>query len=88
MLSRTKLYLRGERGDLPQSYVFVADIISLKQKASEIRFFVSSSRVIGYSALIKGERKHIASLVKDLLKRRKLRKRFWVNEWYDPEYEA
>ena len=86
VLSEHKLYLRGPEGDIAPTYVPLEKIEKVRKTRQGVEVYVRPSLVERYTALFRGERKHLASLLKDLVARRGLRKRgFWANEWVEEE---
>ena len=86
ILGQHKLYLRDANGDLAQTYVPLEKIERVQKTGSHIEVHVRPSTSYRYVALFKGEKKHLSSLVRDIVKRRGLKKQFLKNVWVESEY--
>ena len=81
VLGEHKLFLRDASGDLAQTYVPVEKIERIRKTNLGLEVTVRPSIYFRYTALIKGDRQHISELVKDIVRRRGLKRRFLKNEW-------
>ena len=86
VLGEHKFYLRGASGDLVQTYVPLEKIERIKRTWSGLELHVRPTMVSSYRALIKGQARHLRELLKDLVARRGLRKRFLFPEWSDQDF--
>ena len=85
ILGDHKLYLRNSDGDLAQSYIPIEKIERIKKIRSGIEVHTRPSLYYRYVAVFTGDRKHLSSLVKDIVKRRGLKKKFLKSEWVETE---
>ncbi len=83
ILGEYKLYLRGSRGDLAQTYVPLDKIEKIRRRGKLIEFHVRPSISFQYVAVIQGEKKHLSELLKDIVQRRGLKKKFLCDEWVE-----
>lgn len=81
MLSEHKLYLKSETGDLTQTYIPLEKIKSVKLTHLGLEIAVYPSVSFQYICLIRGQRKNIRELVKDLVDRRQLKKHWFFPHW-------
>ena len=86
ILGEHKLYLRNADGDLAQSYVPLEKIERIRKTKSGVEVHVRPSTYFRYIALFNGEKKLLSDLVRDIAKRRGLKKQFLKNEWVESEY--
>jgi len=86
ILGEHKLYLKDASGDLAQTYVPLEKIERIRKIKSGIEVHVRPSTYFRYMALLHGEKKHLSSLVRDIVQRRGLKKQFLKNEWVESEY--
>jgi len=86
ILSKHKLYLRNADGDLARTYVPLEKIERIRKTRSGVEIHVRPSTYFRYIALLKGEKKHLSSLVHDIVQRRGLKKKFLKKEWVESEY--
>ena len=82
ILSEHKLYLKGPQGDLATTYIPLEKIVKIKKIYGGLSIFVRTALTVSYNAELRGG-KHINSLLKDLVQRRGLIKRFLRPEWVD-----
>ncbi len=82
ILGEHKLYLKGPQGDLAATYIPLEKIVKIQKKVGGFAVFVRTTLTVSYTAVLKGG-KHINSLLKDLVQRRGLKKRFLRREWVD-----
>ena len=83
VLSEHKLYLRSKNGDFTQTYIPLERIERIKSTFAGVIVFVRPSILEYYHVLLKGQRKLLSDLVKDLVQYRGLKKRVFVREWFD-----
>ncbi len=81
VLSRYKLFCKGEAGDFPQTYIPLEKIASMKLKRGMIELFVRPSAVIHYTAVFKGEPANCKKLSLTLAMRLNMRKKFFRDQW-------
>jgi len=86
ILSEHKLYLKGADGDLAQTYIPLEKIERLRKMRQGVEIYVRPSISSRYVASLKGENKYLSELIRDLVQRRGLKKRFLRNEWIESEY--
>lgn len=86
ILGKHKLYLKDTDGDLAQTYVPLEKIERIQKTGSHIEVHVRQSTYFRYVALFEGEKKHLSSLVRDIVQRRGLKKQFLKNVWIEGEY--
>lgn len=82
-LGEHKLYLKGAQGDLAQTYIPLEKIEKLRKTKLGVEVYVRPSLYFRYMVLLKGEKKYLSELVRDLVKRRGLKKQFLKNEWIE-----
>jgi len=83
ILSEHKLYLRGPEGDLAQTYIPLEKIEKVKKNLQGLEIQVRPSLTFRYTTILKGENKHLLELIKDIVQRRGLKKKFLKNEWIE-----
>lgn len=91
ILGEHRLYLKGPQGDLTQTYIPLEKIERIKRvsvrpvlkNVAGLDIHVRPSLLIKYVVCLKGEKKYIADLIRDLVSRRGLKKKFLKNEWFD-----
>lgn len=81
ILSDYKLFLKGEQGDLTSTYVPLDKIERIRKVTGGVEIYVRPSLAYRFVSVIKGSNKNIGELIKDLVKKRQLKKRFLLNEW-------
>lgn len=81
ILSEHKLFIKGPKGDLAQTYIPVEKIIKIKKVFGGMGVYVRPSLTIYYKAFLKGRHQLMGSLVDDIVKRRGFKKRFLKKEW-------
>lgn len=86
ILGEHKLYLRNTDGDLAQSYIPLEKIERIRKTGSGVEVHVRQSTYFRYMALLNGEKKLLSDLVRDIAKRRGLKKQFLKNEWVEGKY--
>jgi hypothetical protein len=86
ILSEHKLYLKDKSGDLAQTYIPLEKIERIRQARQGIEIHVRPTLYFRFVALIKGEKKYILELIKDIVQRRGLKKQFLKNEWVESEH--
>jgi hypothetical protein len=87
ILSDHKLYLKDDKGeDIAQTYIPLEKISWIKKVPSGIGVGVNSTVTIRYAAVFKGDRKKIAELLKEIIARRGLKKKFLRSEWFEEAY--
>jgi len=85
ILGEHKLYLKDANGDLAQTYIPIEKIERIRKTRSGVEVHTRPSLYYRYMAVLTGERKHLSNLVKDIVKRRGLKKQFLRNEWVETE---
>jgi len=85
ILSEHRLYLKGSEGDLAQTYIPLEKIKKIRRTFTGLEIYVYPSLIESYVALIKGGKKNLSALLKDLTEQRGLKKRFLGYEWIDDE---
>ncbi len=84
VLSQHRLFLRGENGDIPQTYVPLEKIYKVRRFwARGLALYVRPSQMTEYVVRITGERSLERDLVKDLIQRRGLKRKLLGREWID-----
>ncbi|MCD4780484.1 MAG: hypothetical protein K8S27_08060 [Candidatus Omnitrophica bacterium] len=83
ILGEHKLYLRDQNGDLASTYIPLEKINRLKLNKDELILYVSPMISHQYVVHLKGARKSIEELTRDLVGRRGLKKKFWIKEWFE-----
>ena len=86
ILGEHKLYLKDSNGDLAQTYVPLEKIERIQKTKLHVEVHVRPSTYYRYVALFKGEKKHLSSLVHDIVQRRGLKKQFLKKVWIESEY--
>lgn len=86
ILGEHKLYLKDTAGDLAQTYIPLEKIERIRKTGAGIEILTRPSIYFRYSALLKGQKKHLSDLVRDIVRRRGLKKQFLKNEWIEREY--
>ncbi len=86
ILGDHKLYLKDANGDLAQTYVPLEKIERIRKTRAGVEVHVRPSTSFRYIAVLNGEKKLLSGLVRDIAKRRGLKKRFLKNEWVESEY--
>ena len=85
ILGEHKLYLKDENGDLAQTYIPLEKIERIEKIGGGMKVFVRPSLYFRYTALFQGEKKYVKDLVKDIVSRRGLKKKFLKNEWTESD---
>ncbi len=91
ILGEHRLYLKGPQDDLTQTYMPLEKIEKIKRVSSGfalsrvagVEVHVRPSILVRYVVLLKGERTHLSDLIKDIVTRRGLKKKFLKKEWFD-----
>ena len=86
ILGEHKLYLKDANGDLAQTYVPLEKIERIEKLRLDVKVYVRPSTYFRYIALFKGEKRHLTSLVRDIIQRRGFKKQFLRNVWVEREY--
>ena len=86
ILGEHKLYLKDTSGDLAQSYVPLEKIERIRKTKLGVEVHVRPSTYFRYMALLKGDKRQLSELSKDIVKRRGLKKLCLKNEWIESEY--
>ncbi len=81
ILGETKLYLKNIQGDLPQSFIALEKIVSLKKVKEGILINIRLSLNNSYQAAIIANRSNLRYLLEELVKRLGLKKKFLQSEW-------
>ena len=77
------MFLRAQQGDLPETFIPLDKIARLKKIGPGIEIDIHASFTLRYKAKIVAEKKDINDLVQEIVRRRKLKKKFLINEWGD-----
>ena len=85
ILSEHKLYLKDKNGDLAQTYIPLEKIERIRNVRQGMEVYVRPTLYFRFAALIKGEKKYLSELTKDLVQRRGLKKQFLKKEWIESE---
>jgi len=85
LLSDHKLFLKGPQGDITATYMPLEKIERMRQGFRGVEIFVRPSQFLSYRVLLRGKRKYLAELIRDLVKRRRFVRRWFRNEWVDRE---
>ena len=80
-----KLYIKGER-EYPETYVPLEKIEAVRIKGNRMEIKVTPSMITAYIAVIEGKNKELKRLIKDLVLRLGLRKKFLKAEWVGEPY--
>ncbi len=83
VLNDHRLFLQGPDGDLAATYIPMEKVVRVRRTLRGLKVYVRASMVKTYQVLIKGQRRHLGELVRDLVKKRYLTKKFIWPEWYD-----
>lgn len=83
ILGEHKLYLKSAQGDLTSTYIPMEKIELLKQTARGIELHVRPTISHRYAAVIEGEKSSLSELVREIVDRRGLKKRFLRKEWVE-----
>ena len=81
ILGDHKLYLKSKAGEFTQTFIALDRIVLIKKNKNGLTIHIRPTPVYYYNALIIGEKKYLAELVKDIVKRLKMKKKFFKNEW-------
>ena len=85
ILSEHKLYLKDKNGDLAQTYIPIEKIERVRKTRQGIEIHARPTIYFRFAALIKGEKKYLFELTRDLVQRRGLKKQFLKSEWVESE---
>ncbi len=85
ILGDHKLFLKSKDGDLPSSYIPLEKIREVKKITSGFELFVKQTISHSYRAMIRGEAALIKELLKEIVTRRGLTKKFLQQVWFDTE---
>lgn len=83
ILGEHKLYLKGPQGELPLTFIPLEKIVRMRRTLAGLEFYVRASMLESYAVLIKGQRRLLSELIKELSARRGLKKQFLRAEWVD-----
>ncbi|HSA31146.1 MAG TPA: hypothetical protein P5160_05005 [Candidatus Omnitrophota bacterium] len=87
VLGQHKLFLKGEAGEVPQTYIPLERIYKIRRLWPQgLEIHVRPSQMTEYAARIRVERPLEKDLLKDLARRRNLKRRFLRAEWFDPNF--
>ncbi len=86
VLTAHKLYLKNQNGEITATFVPLEKIVKVRFFWGKITISVRPSHFMEFQAQLKGKPKRILSLLRDLVKQRKLQKRFFGLEWHDPDF--
>jgi len=85
ILSRHKLYLRNEQGDLSLTFIPLEKIYKVRFFWNRLEVLVRPSSFTQFTAVITGERREMKGLVRDLAGRRGFSRKKFGLEWVDPD---
>lgn len=88
ILSAHKLYLKGDKGDIPDTFIPLEKIYRIRILLGTLTVYVRPSTFMQFTAQFKGSIRHMRLLKKDLVDRRQLRKRKFGLEFFDPEEDV
>ena len=80
-----KLYIKGEE-DYPETYIPLEKIEAIRIKRNRMEIKVSPSLLTAYTATIEGDRKKLKRLIKDIVEKLGLKKKFLKTEWVGEIY--
>jgi len=87
VLGQHKLFLKGESGEIPQTYIPLEKIYKVKRFwFGGLAVYVKPSQMTECVAKIFGERPLERDLLRDLVRRRGLKKKVWTFEWIDSNF--
>lgn len=86
ILGEHKLYLKDSNGDLAQTYIPLEKIERIRKTKSGIEVYACLSISNRYVVLLKGEKKYLSELVRDIVRRRGLKRHFFKKEWVETKY--
>ena len=86
VLSEHKLYLKDKNGDLAQTYIPLEKIERIRKTRQGVEIHARPTLYYRFVALIKGEKKYLSELTRDLVRRRGLKKQFLRSEWIESEH--
>ena len=86
ILGEHKLYLRNSAEDLALTYVPLEKIERIRKTKLGIEVHACLSISNRYVVLLRGEKKYLSDLVRDIAQRRGLKKRFLKKEWVEIKY--
>ncbi len=84
ILSEHKLYLTDSQGELSATFIPLEKIAGVKITRSGVEIFVRPSILERYQVLLKGDRRTLTDLAKEIAERRGMKKKFLTREWNDP----
>ncbi len=80
-----KLYIKGEE-DYPETYIPLEKIEAIRIKRNRVQLKVNPSLLTAYTATIEGDRKKLKKLIKDIVEKLGLKKKFFKAEWIGKIY--
>ena len=80
-----KLYIKGEE-DYPETYIPLEKIKAIRIKRGRMQLKVNPSLLTAYTATIGGDRKELKRLIKNIVKKLGLKKKFLKSEWVGETY--
>jgi hypothetical protein len=83
ILSDHKLFLKKEGRELIDTFIPLEKIISIKKSSKGLVFLVRRSQAMQYQAIVSADRKNLNELLKDIIRRRGLKKKFLKQEWVE-----
>jgi len=83
ILSEYKLFLKDANKDLPQTYIPLDKVKRIRRVRGGVKIDIKPTLYFQYSAIIKSEKGNILSLIDDIVRLRRLKKSFFINEWVD-----
>ena len=81
VLSEHKVYLRNDGEDLPQTYVPLEKIESIRQKGQQVFFFVRTSIHFTMEPCFIVSKDKVDELIRDIVSYRGFKKSFWQKKW-------
>jgi len=83
VLGEHKLYLKDENGDLAQTYIPLEKIERIRRTGQGVEVYARPTIYFRFVALLKGEKRYLKELIRDLVGRRGFKKQFLKSEWIE-----
>ena len=83
VLSEYKLFLKSSQGELAQTYIPLEKINRVRRSSKGVEIRFKTTVLSRYCVLLRGEKEYLNQLVREIVKRRNLKKRFFLNEWVE-----
>ena len=80
-----KLYIKRDE-DYPETYIPLEKIEAIRIKRNRVQLKVNPSLLTAYTAIIEGDRKELKRLIKDIVEKLGLKKKFLKAEWVGEIY--